>query len=101
MEEDVLRVIEEEQLTPPSPLRVARRAVVLSVLSCRSILNSYAGDAGAEKSIRQALEWFKGLAPSVGRSPNLPPPRLSPSRTLAGRIPKFRAVHWRSNHADG
>ena len=51
--------VEEEELTPPDPARVATRALVMSMVSCRAFIEKDAKEAGQFWS--GALQWFQQL----------------------------------------
>lgn len=52
---------EIKQLNPPSPQRVAERALVLSAVVCRSGIERDAGNAEAEKFRQAVVDWLKSL----------------------------------------
>jgi hypothetical protein len=48
-------------LTPPNPLRVAGRALVLSAVTCRGFIEQEAGDKNAEAFREDVLNWLCDL----------------------------------------
>ena len=56
-------MVDEEipELNPPSPERVAERALVLSAVVCRSGIECDAGKADAEKFRQAVVDWVKNL----------------------------------------
>jgi hypothetical protein len=52
---------EQQELNPPSPDRVARRALILSAIICRSGIEKDAGNPQAEAFRQQVVEWVERL----------------------------------------
>ena len=54
--------LEDEELpVPPTPSRVAARALVLASVSCRALIEKDAGEDGAEELRLQIVPWLEGL----------------------------------------
>jgi hypothetical protein len=53
--------VDEIELVPPSPYRVAARALLLSAITCRSGIDGMAGDAQAEQLNARILDWLTRL----------------------------------------
>jgi hypothetical protein len=52
---------DEYSITPPSPERVAARALVLSVISCRGLIEQDAGEPEAERLRESLLGWLDSI----------------------------------------
>lgn len=50
---------EQIEYCPPTAVRVARRALVLSAVACRGFLEKDAGNAGAEAVRTRAVDWLE------------------------------------------
>lgn len=61
---------EDERLDPPSPERVARRALALSAVTARAFLEQSAGDAKSADDVRDVLSWLHELNINDELEPN-------------------------------
>lgn len=52
----------DDELRPPKPVRVARRALVLDGLACRGLIESEADAAGAERLRVKVRAWWEDIA---------------------------------------
>ena len=55
---------EEEIPAPPTPDRVAARAIVLSAVSCRALIEKDAGKHGAEQLRKNVIQWLNRIGVS-------------------------------------
>ena len=60
----------DETPTPPTPDRVAARALVLSAVSCRALIEEDAGKPGAEQLRKNVIKWLNriGVSDEMERS---------------------------------
>ena len=60
----------DETPTPPTPDRVGARALVLSAVSCRALIEKDAGKPGAEQLRKNVIKWLKriGVSDEMERS---------------------------------
>lgn len=60
----------DETPTPPAPDRVAARALVLSAVSCRALIEKDAGKPGAEELRKDVIKWLNriGVSDEMERS---------------------------------
>jgi len=88
---------EEFSPTPPDADRVAARAMVLSAVSCRGLIEKDALDPGAEELRRNALAWLE----SVGAADEMEAHEAALLSTPLGQLdPKLaRDATWRSEGA--
>jgi hypothetical protein len=79
---------------PPSPERVAARALVLAGVSCRAMIESDAGKQGAEELRQQILPWLK----EVGAANKLEPAETELISTPLGELERKREIElsWES-----
>jgi hypothetical protein len=73
---------EVDELAPPSPERVARRALVLAAVACRSGIEVDAGNAKAEAFREGVVRW----ADEVGLTDEFEPSELALLRTPVGKL---------------
>jgi hypothetical protein len=85
---------EDDELRPPSALRVARRALVLAGLSCRGLIEADAGDAGAEQLRISVRDWWD----AVGAVDESEADELRILETPLGALEQREALNagWRS-----
>jgi hypothetical protein len=77
---------EEEELTPPDPARVAARALVMSMVTCRAFIEKDAREAGQFWS--GALQWFQQL----GLEQELEPWEREAIETPLGRLEQQQMI---------
>jgi len=80
-------------LRPPSADRVARRALTLAAVVCRSAIEGDAGDSEAEALREGVLDW----ATKIGISPEFEPGEMASLRTPLGRLNERERIDgsWR------
>ncbi len=80
--------------TPPSPERVAARALILASVSCRALIEKDAGKPGADELRQKLLPWLE----SVGAAEELEPHERELIETDMGSLdPKKRInASWQS-----
>jgi hypothetical protein len=85
---------EDFALTPPSPKRVAARAMVLSAIACRGTIEADAAKPGAEELRKQILPWLE----RIGADVELEPRESSLIATPLGLLEKKTAINasWQS-----
>jgi Domain of unknown function (DUF4272) len=74
----------EEAPTPPTPDRVAARAIVLSAVACRALIEKDAEKTGAEQLRRDVVEWLN----RVGVSDEMEPSEAALLSTPLGKLDK-------------
>jgi hypothetical protein len=84
---------ETDEPVPPSPERVARRALVLAAVACRSGIEVDAGNANAEAFREGIVRWVEG----VGLADEIEPSELALLRAPLGALDDRRRIDasWR------
>jgi hypothetical protein len=82
---------EEEEIPdePPSPLAVARRALILSAVVCRANLEWYKDEDYRKEAVDSIREWFDDL----DLWPHLEPDEAAILRAPLGKLERSMAVH--------
>jgi hypothetical protein len=85
---------EQPELNPPSPQRVAERALILAAVICRSGIERDAGNLQAEKFREQVIAWLERLKLSSEAEPQ----EMGLLKTPLGKLAKKDGVDtsWRT-----
>ena len=84
----------DEIATPPTPDRVAARAIVMSAVSCRGVIESDAGNPGAEQLRTRVVKWLN----NIGVSNEVEPTEAALLSTPLGELDQKTKVDatWKS-----
>jgi hypothetical protein len=85
---------EEDELHPPAADRVARRALILAAVVCRSGIESDAGNADAETFREEVIEWVEDL----GLMDEIEPTEMALLRTPLGELSERQTIEasWKT-----